>query len=245
MGMWRSKTLVLWAILCCDSLPGAAESFTIRSPAAIGRIEVRYFLTGTFGGYGGRVRDSDEDGSYRIPLFVDPQTERVGEKGTPAESLKAILYAPGCQFNLLSVDLKATIIRTATFTCTPLPYITLNGRISPPVPDPERTDVKIEYMASWDHRFFGFFDGVVQEFSIGNTRPAADGRFQVEVPDFSRDGVTTKMQDASLLVMVIEQSGGDRVQMAVPPADLQVDSVGLKILPHYDSEVSFSFRPPH
>jgi hypothetical protein len=71
--MRRTKTLALWAILCCGSLSGRAEvdSFTICSPAAVGRIEVRYFLAGAFGGYGGFVRDSDEDGAYRIPLEQD------------------------------------------------------------------------------------------------------------------------------------------------------------------------------
>ena len=68
------------------------DSFTIRSPAAVGRIEVRYFLAGAFGGYGGFVGDSDEDGAYRIPL------ERDGSMGT---NLKAILYAQRCQFAIL------------------------------------------------------------------------------------------------------------------------------------------------
>ena len=92
--MRRTKTLALWAILCCGSLSGRAEvdSFTICSPAAVGRIEVRYFLAGAFGGYGGFVRDSDEDGAYRIPL------EQDGRMGT---NLKAILYAQGCQFTIL------------------------------------------------------------------------------------------------------------------------------------------------
>lgn len=40
----------------------------IRPAAAIGHIEVRYFLTGAFGGYGSFVRNPDGDGAYRIPL---------------------------------------------------------------------------------------------------------------------------------------------------------------------------------
>lgn len=105
--------------------------------------------------------------------------------------------------------------------------------------------MEIWYEASRDHRFFGLRDGMVQQFSITITRLAADGRFQVEIPDFSKDAVTTQMQDAYLEVFVIAHSGGDRIQMTVPPANLQRDSIGLKILPHYDSEVSLSFRPSH
>jgi hypothetical protein len=206
-------------------------------------MEVRYFLSGAFGGFGGFVREADEDGVYQIPLFVDPQTERAGEKGTPADILNAILYAAGCQFKLLSVDLKATEIRTATFACTPLPRLTLNGRILPPVPDPEGANVEILYMASWGHRFFGILDGFVQQFSVGNTRLAADGRFQLEIPDFSKDVVTSQMRDAYLDILVIEHSGGGQVKIVVPPANLQPASgLGLKILPQYGSEVSFSVR---
>jgi hypothetical protein len=209
-------------------------------------MEVQYFLSGAFGGFGSFFREADEGGVYQIPLFVDPQTERAGEKGTPAEILNAILFAAGCQFKLLSVDLKATEIRTVTFACTPLPRVTLNGRILRPVPDPEGADVEILYTASWDHRFFGILDGFVQQFSVGITRLAADGRFQVEIPDFSKDVVTSQMRDAYLQVLVIEHSGGDQVKIIVPPANLQsAEGFGLKILPHYDSEVSFSFRPSH
>ena len=93
--------IVVW----CSPSSEAAKSFNIRS-AGDTKMEVRYFLSGAFGGFGGFVREADEDGVYQIPLFVDPQTERAGEKGTPAEFLNAILYAAGCQFNLLSVDLK-------------------------------------------------------------------------------------------------------------------------------------------
>ena len=233
----------LAVVLWCGLSPAETRSFTIRSADAP-PVEIRYFLRGAFGGFGGFVREADEGGVYQIPLFVDSQTERAGDTGTPAESLKAILYAPGCQFNLLSVDLKATMIRTATFACTPLTRTTLNGRISSLVSDSARLDVGIYYMASWGHSFFGFLDGPVEQFSIGNPRLAADGRFQVEIPDFSKDSVTTQMQPkAYLKVVVIEHSGGDRVQMAVPPANLLHNSIGLKILSHYDSQIPFSFRP--
>ena len=80
--MRRTKTLALWATLCCGSLSGRAEvdSFTICSPAAVGRIEVRYFLAGAFGGYGGFVHDSDEDRAYRIPLEQDGRMGQTSKR---------------------------------------------------------------------------------------------------------------------------------------------------------------------
>jgi len=114
---------------CCLAAP--EPFFSIRSKGTTGRVEVRYFLTGAFGGYGGFVRDAQKDGVYRIPLFVDRRTEQAGKSGTPAESLKAILYSTGCQFDLLSVDLNVTSNRTVNFGCRALPTIRLGGRILP------------------------------------------------------------------------------------------------------------------
>jgi hypothetical protein len=133
-------------------VPGAAESFTIRSSAAVGRIEVRYGLSGAFGYYGGFVGERDKDGAYRISLEAD---------GKPAKTLKAILYAEGCQFSVLSVDLISDPTRNEAFECVPLSKITLRGRISRPPKATGALDIVIEYVAAWDHKFFDFVDGMV------------------------------------------------------------------------------------
>ena len=229
--MLRSKTLALWTVLCWGSVPGAAESFTIRSAATTDRIEVRYHLTGAFGGYGGYVPDPDNDGAYRIPLEQD---------GKPAKSLKGILYAPSCQFVILSVDLLSDPTRSATFECRQLPTTTVQGRISLPPSGDVSLDVTISYLAFWDHEFFGIKDGQVQSFSMGKAPLNADGRFQVQIPDFSKDRVTNQMQDACLLVRVERHSNGSIVEQLVPSADLQYQKIGLKILPSYNSEIAFS-----
>ena len=179
--MWRRKAIALLAVLWCFCSSRTAGSFTIRSAGTLGRIKVRYFLTGAFGGYGDFVRDAKNDGAYRIPLFVDRYTERAGKNGTPAKSLKAILYAPGCQFNLLSVDLTSTPTRSTDFECRHLSTTTLRGTISPPLPDLGALDVEILYLAPWDHKFFGFVDGAIQQFSVGKTPLIAGGRFQLDL----------------------------------------------------------------
>ena len=103
---------------------GADSFIIIRSGAATaGRTEVRYYLTGAFGGYGSFVRNPDKDDAYRIPLE---------QEGRRVNTLKAILYAAGCQFTILSVDLKTNPTRSMTFECRQLPTIPLSGRISPP-----------------------------------------------------------------------------------------------------------------
>jgi hypothetical protein len=235
---WKATTvcrslLILWIVCCSGCALDAAESFTIRSTGAVVHSEVRYFLTGAFGGYGGFVNNPDKDGTFRIPL--------EGE-GKPASSFKAILYARGCQFTVLSVDLLSDPTRNATFECQQLSTITLRGRISPRPSGAGPLDVEIRYLSSWDHKFFGFSDGIVQSFSVGKAPLNAGGRFQIQIPDFSKDPITSRMQDAYLEVLVVEHSSWNLVEHVLPATDLQYQNTGLKILPGYDPEIVFGRR---
>jgi hypothetical protein len=148
----------------------------------------------------------------------------------------------GCQFELLSVDLKATSNRTSNFGCRPLPTISLSGRILPLPTDAGPLDIEILYLAAWDHAFFGFGDGAVQQFRVGTAPLNAAGEFQVDIPGFSKDIVTTQMLEAYLDVLVVGHSGGDLVQKVLPARELRYQNVGLKILSRYDSGLSFSAR---
>jgi len=132
LNMRHFGALILWNAFC--SVLGAAESFTVLPHGLAGRIDVRYALTGAFGYYGGFVREPDKDGASRILLEGD---------GKPAETFKAILYADGCQFSLLSVNLLEDSARDVTFECVPLSKISLSGRISQLPADRETLDVEI------------------------------------------------------------------------------------------------------
>lgn len=231
--MWRRGPLALWIALCCSSVSGAADSFAIRSAGAVAGIEVHYFLSGAFGGYGSFLIAPDKDGTYRIPLERD---------GKPAKDLKAILYAQGCQFDILSVDLLSNPTRSATFECRQLPTISLRGWISPRPPSLEALDVEVRYLASWDRKFFGYRDGPVVTFVVGNAPVDDEGGFQVQIPDFSKDDITGQMKDACLYVRVLEHSTGNSVEQVLPPPDLQCDGIGLKILPSYGFEIAFRER---
>ena len=94
----------------------------------------------------------------------------------------------------------------------------------------------------WYHRFFGIGDGEVQQFKVAKVQLDGEGRFQAQIPDFSKDIVTTQMQHAYLAVLIVQHSGGDRVQSVLPSTDLLYRNVGLKILSSYSSEISFTGR---
>jgi hypothetical protein len=164
------------------------DSFTICSPAAVGRIEVRYFLAGAFGGYGGFVRDSDEDGAYRIPFEQD---------GRMGANLKAILYAQGCQFTILFSGFALRFNTNRDVRLSALSSITLAGKVSAARSSTRALDVEVRYLSFWDHTLFSFSDGITQGFNVGKAPLKPGGRFQIQIPDFSSDRVTMQMKTHS------------------------------------------------
>jgi hypothetical protein len=212
---------MLFALL---SAAHAEESFTIKSAEGL---TVRYFISGAFGGVGGAVEA--DNGVASIPLQFE---------GKSAAAVKVILFKPGCEITVLSVDVNASAARSADFSCRPLPLIHLRGRMGSPERD-RAVDAIIRYDAHWSHNFFGIRDGMIQTFELGRARVDANGRFEVTVPDFSKD-VTSK--NASLSVLVIEHDTGNLVARLVPPPVFQYEGLALKILPSYDYEIAFS---PH
>lgn len=139
--------------------------------------------------------EPDKDGAYRIPLE---------ENGSPANSLKAILYAPGCQFTLVSVDLTSTPTRSATFECRQLSTITLRGRISPPLSGTGALDVEIRCLTPREHKFFGIFDGMIGQFSV-----------EFRYPVGNRSGAPPNHNHESLASSLTNESAGSRDRRCV------------------------------
>lgn len=233
--MLKSLSLLITFAFC-----SAAQSFTIRTSGVAGDAHVYYYLTGSFGGYGSPVREADSDGAYRIPLrpeHLDTPTLDI------AQTLKAIVWSSGCQFQLISVDLVADFHRDALYECHPLPTITLSGAISPPLTAAGPLDVEVRYMAFWDHGFFGIGDGPVADFPVAKA-PLESGRFEIRIPDFSKDPVTTEQQLAALQLRVIEHKSWNSVATLTPPVGLRDPNTNqMKIVPRYDSGIIFGVGP--
>ena len=93
-------TSVAIASLCGGFLRGAVQE-SAHAPAInlrvvgcqdLANLTIRYFLKGSFGGYGGFVRTEPGRSEYVIPAAY---------KGLPAESLRALVYCPGHEIALL------------------------------------------------------------------------------------------------------------------------------------------------
>jgi hypothetical protein len=72
-----------------------------------------------------------------------------------------------------------------TLPCEALGKIPLHGRIlAVSVDQITGVEVEINYLADWDHAFFGIADGMVTTIRLATVTPDEDGQFDVELPDF-------------------------------------------------------------
>ena len=93
--------------------------FEIRLPSEVRseQVQVRYFLTGPFGANGGFLKPEPERNSYLIETSVNHQA---------ADSLRVILYAPGCQIVTLSIDSVSEAEKGADLNCEDLHPMTFS-----------------------------------------------------------------------------------------------------------------------
>jgi hypothetical protein len=208
--------------------------FEIRLPSEIRseQVQIHYYLTGPFGGYGSFLKAEPERNVYLIGTFVNHQA---------AETLKLILYAPGCQTVTITVRSLSESERTADVACEDLPTITFNGRVELPESLRRRPyQVEITYMAYWAHAFFGIEDGAVTTFHLARVTPDEGGAFQVVLPNFTKDAVTESFhRNAGLRFIARERDTGNVVSL-LAPANVQGKNLhDLPLKPKYPNEVIF------
>src|SRR5260370_23483988 len=100
---------------CLAAQGGANENiFTISvaAPTSPKDVQVRYFLTGDFGVYSSSTTARGVDNKIAIRSVDEAKSRRT---------LKAIVYAPGCQFVTIRVDDLAASSREVEFQCQKLP----------------------------------------------------------------------------------------------------------------------------
>ena len=212
--------------------------FEIRLPSEVRseQVQVRYFLTGTFGANGGYLKAEPERNSYLIETSVNHQA---------ADSLRVILYAPGCQIVTLSIDSISEAEKGADVNCEDLPPMTFNGRVDlPEALRARRYEVEITYLAYWAHRFFRIADGAVTSFILARAAPDEEGAFHVELPNFNKDAVTVShRRDAGLQFIARELDTGNILALLAPVNVHENDSRDLAIRPKYPAEVIFKPAP--
>jgi hypothetical protein len=216
--------------------------FEIRLPPEIRseRVQLVYYLTGPFGGYGSLVKPEPERNSYLIETSVNHQA---------AETLKVIMYAPGCQIVTIALDTLPETEKSREVSCEDLPPMTFNGRVELPEALRRRPyEVEIMYMPFWQYDFFHIPEGAVAMFRLARVTPDERGAFKVQLPNFTKDAVTESFhRNAGLRFIARERDTGNLLCLLTPTnVQGKVFADDLPIKPKYPNEVIFKPRaePP-
>jgi hypothetical protein len=212
--------------------------FEIHLPSEIRseQVQARYYLTGPFGSSGGFLKAEPERNEYLIDTSVNHQA---------AETLKVILYAPGCQIVTLSVHPLSESEKTADVPCEDLPPLTFNGKVEfPEAPRRRPYEVEITYMAYWANDFFGVADGPVTTFDLAQVTPDERGAFHVILPNFTKDAATGSFhRNAGLRFIARERESGNIVSLLAPANVQGKNSRDLALKAKYATEVIFKPVP--
>jgi len=177
------------------------------------QVQVHSGLIGSFGGFFQEIGASDESlNGINVPLNNRDHIR--------ANSVKAIIYSPGCRFQKFALDpLPAS--PHVRFECEPLGSVPLRGRIVD-YPRPQEIEIRVYYSAVWQMSFFGYYDGSPPHYLIATTHPDASGSFQLAAPNFEGEARW-------------DVRGYVRGELRLFQT--------VRIQPSYPSEIKFSVRP--
>ena len=218
------------AAFCFAQKAGDAFTIVVQPPTSAKNVQVRYFITGEFGGYASEST-------------ANPSANRIlistSYEGKAATKLAAVAFAPGCQFVTIAVDELATGSREGAFQCEKLATVPFHGRIGM---RSATTDARVEvlYDPIWAMEFFGIRDGAVSPFAVGQASIAADGSFALDLPDFLADPLWSQRTDASLRFVLVRGNGARRNGL-LPGAGYSQNG-SLKIEQVYPAEVPFTVQ---
>jgi hypothetical protein len=196
-------------------------------------VQIRYFLIGSFGGYGSFIEPRPNQRDYEI----DASAERKA-----ADSVKILVYATGCKIQTFDLELTHLPNPKVRFVCEVLPQIRIDGEIPNDLTHHENAELVVSYMVFWANHFFGIADGAVTEFPVAKTRPDSDGSFRVDIPDFSADNTgSTYSGGASLRFTLRDSKTLNPIAFNLNPeqAEYQSKTHELRILSSYPAGLKF------
>lgn len=193
--------------------------FSFPDDVASEDVQINYFMTGPFGGYGEYVKSEKGKSAYEVIAAVD---------GRPAKNMKAIAYLPGCEIVILAFRVEDKNERM--LPCHRLATISFSGQIaSLPVGRGAPVEVEVRYVAVWDHEFFGISDGPVTTIHVASAVPDQGGRFAVELPDFYKQ---TDLGEGEF-EFILRRSGSKKIVRMLRPQGQGGKVVWLKVKESY------------
>jgi hypothetical protein len=213
MAFLRSGLSVAFIICSCLLSIGAVqdassdEVFTliVAPPTFAKDVQLSYMNLFHGGGYGegGSGGQSTPRTQYLASNKIRLNTHWPTNQ--PATALKLIAYAPGCQFVIVTVDDLSKSTREAEFRCQPLPVLQLRGRFEGIEFGKQELELRVEYHCGKPRT--SPFGGL--QLKVATTKVAADGAFDMDVPDFAADPSWPEIStDAELRFYVFDAKTG-------------------------------------
>jgi hypothetical protein len=218
-----------------DNFPSVSISLPPDIPSAT--VQIRYFMVGAFGGYGGYIGNQPDLDSYEI---------NASTRGQAATAIKILVYAAGCDIKTFEFSLSQDSNPHERFVCEPLLKVTLSGELPSELIRDHNAEIVISYMAYWAHAFFGIVDGLVTEFQLAIVSPDKNGRFQVEIPDFrTHTPISSPRAGADLRLMLRDSKTWNHIASHLKPelSEFRSEYGGLKIQSSYPATLKFVADP--
>ena len=198
------------------------------------KIQINYVLYGPFGAYGNFIPPRPDSPTYQIPTSVD---------GKDAEQIKGFIWAPGCKFVTFDAPLPDSAEVQEFFSCSPLGTVRLAGQIRNIPRTKKAFNVRVDYLAEWACGFFGFADCMIPQIELGTITPDRDGGFEIELPDFSADPISSAAEGGAHIQIVLQEVRGNLTAFLMPEdVSLRTWDRGLKIVSSYPQNLAFSTR---
>jgi hypothetical protein len=216
-----------------DSASVPTVSFALPAQIRSETVQVRYMLTGPFGGYSSYLRSKPNVPSCEISAVSD---------GKPANSIKIVIYASGCRFQTLTLNFSGTRKLQYRFACDPLPTIQLKGKIPIELLKNQNAEVVAIYTAYWAQEFLGILHGMVTQLQLARARPDDNGEFEMEIPDSALDPHSPSVHPAESFGLVLRNSEtlnpiAFNLEPELPQFGTPTNQ--LRIQPAYPREMSF------
>jgi hypothetical protein len=204
--------------------------FTIKvaGPTSPKDVQVRYSLNKSLSVLDSTAKPDD-----------DQIVVKTANGGRVAKSFRAIIYAPGCQFSMVSVDDLSASNRQGEFACQKLGTTSLRGRVDISKFAGRNLKIEVLYSFDWAGKFFGLRGFSISPISLASASVEKDGTFAMELPDFGGDPSWDSVShQAKFLLQLLDQ---DSIQAL---GTLWTPEGYLKVAASYPEEIQFTTERP-
>lgn len=230
MGLRSLATVAVCAFLVAAAFAKTPKNiFLFRVPQSVraDSVQVRYLLTGKFGGYAGWQANEHEDSVWISTDYRE----------TAAAALKALVFTPSCEPERVVVEDLKSSSREYALQCRPASAVTVRGRFARPIEwQPLRVQVQVEYVAPWANQFFGVANPDLNTVGVAQVQADGSGQFQVTLPVMTKEGT-----DGAFTFVLREATSGNVLGVLRGPQSLSSQH-GLKAAREYPALVEFGLE---